>query len=224
MSWLSPISAIIDSESLSLRDLAISVGADPAHFYMYQDLSACDLRGQDLRGMNLIGTGLRSSHMDEKTLIDPEFDPRFTFKNEYVSIKFPIELLALVYGYADEANYVYRAWAFKSLIESALFVTPTTESLESFIRNSREFARLIDSNSRPTKTVRIQIYRFIQERAHLWAAERGRPFDATIYLELVLLSLLRRKFGGGDYKRFEDIVPVSLYVTSREHLGKLVTR
>ena len=155
--WLSPIITILEGEQSDLRDLALSVGADPKFFYMNQDLSQCDLRGQDLRGMNLTGTKIHEMQCSVSTKMDKEFDPREYDTLITKKIGLSSTLYHLIQMYMERVNYVYIAPAIKSLVmrarHLALVQPDEFENLFSIISKNKTFNKVI--YERPVKIVRI---------------------------------------------------------------------
>jgi hypothetical protein len=218
--WLDNIRKILESDSVSLKDLATLSGADVSIFYVNQDLSKCDLRGQDLAGINLSGTGITEDQLDKFTKIDPEFDPRFVLHSEYISLRLSIELTSLVYGFADANHYIYRAWAFKNLIESGLNCAQSNRDYETFITENSRFCDVIYKKGK-SKRFQIQIYPSIQERAFRWAKNTGKKFSPIIYNELILIGLISRSIRNISAKDYSAIRPLSLFSSAHHHYEHL---
>lgn len=155
--WLAPIIKILEGGNSDLRDLALSVGADPRIFYMNQDLSQCDLRDQDLRGMNLTGSKIHELQCNENTKIDEEFDPREDSKFITKRVRMGSTLHHLVQMYMERVSYIYMAPAIKSLTmrarQIALVDPEKFKRLFFFIKNSKKMDKIIFEKS--VKTVRI---------------------------------------------------------------------
>ena len=115
--WSQIVKDILISKSGDLRELADIAGRDYKTFYTFQSLAGCDLCGQDLREFNLEGCDLNLSKMDENTLLDSKFEFRTRDLGGYFSFSIPVELNIAIIEFSRHYNYVYRAWAYKNLIE-----------------------------------------------------------------------------------------------------------
>lgn len=208
ITWEEKIEKIISCSTGDLRELANIAGQDPITFYRYQDLSMCDLRGQDLRGMDLTGTNIENATLDPSTKIDPEFDPRFVFDNEYVCFTINRDLNLLVSEFAKGQKYRYEAWAYKSLVDRSIEMhrAGRWSFYEDIIVNNDKFQSFVDNRSKSsllTKT--IQIYRHKQEYIHY------NSEDIESFSMILMVGAISTKIRYKARKDFSDIHPLLLF-------------
>jgi hypothetical protein len=210
ISWEDKIIAILSSSSGDLRLLAQLTGENPASFYRFQDLSQCDLRGQDLRGMDLTGTNIECATLDEATKIDPEFDPRFIFKSEYISFNINRNLNLFIAEFAKDANYSYEAWAYKFLIDRAIKIHKAGNWLfyENIIAKNEKFHDLIENKSKSSMLIKtIQVYEQSQEYIY----KRIFSEDAEQFSLILAIGALSVKIRYNSKKDFSQISPLILF-------------
>lgn len=208
ISWEDKIAAILSSNSGDLRHLALLTGENPANFYRYQDLSQCDLRGQDLRGMDLTGTNIERATLDNATKMDPEFDPRFIFKSEYVSFNINRNLNIFIAEFAKDAKYSYEAWAYKFLIDRAIRVHKAGNWLyyQYFIENNEKFYELIENRSKSSMLIKtIQIYRGNQQ--YIYEEIFGDdPEQFSLVLAIGAISVKIKHNSKKDYSQISPLI------------------
>lgn len=190
LSWLSNIQKILDSEKSDLRSLAKVAGADPNTFYMWQNLSGCDLRGEDLRGMNLVGTDILEDQLDDFTLIDREFDPRFLFRSQYLSFRVSDYLWDLICEYAEDRHYVYMAWAVKALVESGFSVLRSGNDFFRPIYDAGEVDRMLNIEDMKYRWVQVRVSADLQESIFKFAKSRYGLENSDIYPELIFIGII----------------------------------
>lgn len=117
MHWSEIVKNILSSKSGDLKELARIAGGDYKDFYAHQSLAGCDLRGQDLREFNLDGCEIAASIVDDKTILDDRYEFRVGEFGGYLEFSIPNDLNNAVIDFAQHYNYVYRAWAYKNLVE-----------------------------------------------------------------------------------------------------------
>ncbi len=116
MTFFGELEAILTSRATDLKYLAQLTEGDWATLYRGHSLQGCDLRGQDLSGLDLQDTDIDKANIDQKTIIDPEFDPRLPKSNEsHRTFVISKELALAVEAFAVSAQYEYSAWAYKFL-------------------------------------------------------------------------------------------------------------
>lgn len=74
--WSDLVANLLSSRTGNLRELAEMANCDWRTLYRGQSLAGCHLEGQDLRGMDLSGCDIELAKIDDKTLLDLQFDPR----------------------------------------------------------------------------------------------------------------------------------------------------
>lgn len=210
ITWEEKIKNILLSTTGDLRELAKIAGEDPATFYRCQDLSMCDLRGQDLRGMDLTGTNIENATWDDATKIDPEFDPRFIFENEYVSFDINRDLNLLVLEFAKDAKYRYEAWAYKFLVDRAISIHRSGRwgYYEEVVVSYPKFSRLIDMKSKSSLLSKtIQMYRYKQEYIH----ENFGNDRPDVFGWMLAIGAISRKIRFGSKKDLSEVNPLILF-------------
>lgn len=115
--WTSAIVDVLVSHSGDLKRLAEIGGADYRTVYRGQSLQGCDLSGQDLKNVDLDGCEVEKARINDATQLDPRFDPRLADEFRYLNVRIPSEINRIVSVYAHDAAYVYKAWAYRSLVE-----------------------------------------------------------------------------------------------------------
>jgi hypothetical protein len=117
VNWQDAVRRILECESDNLVDLAKAAGVSPVRLYRNLNFSGVDLRNQDLRGLDLTGADLHSAIIDDRTLIDDDFDPRLDNTYTRRTISVPRNLYICLRIYEADTNYLYTGWAIKSLLE-----------------------------------------------------------------------------------------------------------
>ena len=209
-SWEEKIKNILLSNTGDLRELAEIAGEDPATFYRCQDLSMCDLRGQDLRGMDLTGTNIENATWDDATRIDPEFDPRFVFENEYIPFEINRDLNLLVLDFARDAKYRYEAWAYKSLIDRAIHLhrAGRWDYYEKLVISYPKLFRLVDMKSKSSLLSKtIQMYRYKQEYIY----ENFGNDRSDVFSWMLTVGAISRRIRYGLIIDLSDLNPLILF-------------
>jgi Pentapeptide repeats (8 copies) len=132
--WLDGVARVLASQSTDLKHLASIADVDPTHIFRFADLSKCDLRGQDLRGLDFTGAILEGAILDEKTKIDPEFDPRSQEKSYYRIFANRI-LISIINSSAYESGYSYAIWYAKAAYERSAFLLRHNSQFQTFVRS-----------------------------------------------------------------------------------------
>jgi hypothetical protein len=146
MHWLRLVEEILESDEHDLRRLALLCRIDPKQFYAGVDLSKTDLRGQDLRGLDFTGSKLEGALIDEKTLIDPEFDPRRRALDILRICYLGPELLRLIEKYKSHQGYGTLEEAAEQLVaDSGFFLLKNSiniDNLKIFLSSINSMDRL----------------------------------------------------------------------------------
>jgi hypothetical protein len=135
--------------------------------------------------------------MDSFTLIDPQFDPRPSTENPYLQIALREETYALALAYADSANYTYKAWAIKSLLEVGVNFLQSKEVLE-IIRREPELRELYTASSGKIRRITVHVYPSIRASLKkLMTVDQvdvgKHPYNAVILSALIHHAIRRRK-------------------------------
>ncbi|KAB7643625.1 pentapeptide repeat-containing protein [Polymorphobacter fuscus] len=210
-SWLAGINKILSANTADLKELARTVGAEPEIFYVGQDLSACDLKDQDLRGMNLTGTNLTWSNLNENTKIDPQFDPRFVFIEEYVNFKITLKMAALLQSYCNNRHYTYKAWAVKNLVDVAVRADHRFSGNYGLFVETNSLYEEILREKRKTTSMRVLIFLNIQRKVFELSISRYGHFDSDIYARLILEGIVRDRLPKLNFDSYGNIDPFQLY-------------
>lgn len=198
---------MFETNTNSLKDLAIAAGMDWRTLYRNQSLENCDLRGQDLRGMDLTGTNISIQNVDEFTQLDVQFDPRvWDYSASHRKFRIPIPLLHIVQQYAAEVDYAYIAWAYKSLFMRYCYYSFIVDStILEVISKNEEFSDLVRNRpKRETAPVSFLVYgrqmRAVEQKAK--EAEVILGFEPNAMALAIFHTLLQRKllpFKDRDY-------------------------
>ena len=216
-SWLEPIRRILEADTGNLRELAELVGGDPKIFYVGRDLSKCDLRGQDLRGMDLTGALINPDYMDEQTFLDPQFDPRFKVRGHYIQIGMREEVLALVYAFADDVRYVYKAWALKALLELGIKHI-SDKQVQHAIESNDKLHELYEGKAGRMRRLTVMVYPYIQEEVHKLSIAEGRVANRDSYNQIVIAALVYQYLVRSRAKNYSTIEPLDMFEGAHGYL------
>jgi len=193
--WLSDIISLLSAETSNLRDLAALVGQNPDTFYRGVDLSRTDLSGQNLLGMDFTGANLRGAIMDDRTRIDPAFDPIDYKRNIARNIRLPRSIRAPIEEYMSSVRYSYTGAAIKNIIwyaKRSSNTDPHSNTLD-LILNNKSMMRAISDPSGDSQRINLPIgdVLFIN-RLERMLASRTKAYRCAIILGLIRLSAIDR--------------------------------
>lgn len=208
--WLSDLAAMAQSKSNDLRELAVILGQDPAEFYKHQDLSGCDLRGQNLEGMDLTGCNIINALIYERTVISPPFDPRYSDQDMYLRFIIHRNLNKLLLEFAEEANYRYPAWAFKSLLESGISIhrDGRWQFYSDIVSKNKNFADALDHRSKSSCVSKTLLIYPVQQDyvSNIMRIEH----ESNKYPLIMFIGLLAHKIKFGVNKDYSGLTLNSL--------------
>ena len=213
MSVFNGVEKILTAATGDLRELARLAQCDPKDFYVDQDLSHCDLRGQDLRGMDFSGCNLERAIIDEATKFDPEHDPRNSDESVYLNIKISKHLNTIILSYAEEVGYSYLAWAYKRLLDDGikLYLKNRTKYYSEIIDNNVYF---LDLSKKPSGINSLSVT-ILSNNFHVEMIEEiTSKFKKYDPFQLIFLSaLIAKKIKYNSHKDYSNIIPSSLYAS-----------
>lgn len=154
--WSDLVANLLSSRTGNLRELAEMANCDWRTLYRGQSLAGCHLEGQDLRGMDLSGCDIELAKIDDKTLLDPQFDPRKDELDRYRTFFVPTEVDEYVRKFASAESYIYIAWAYKNLFERFYYgkIYSDSEGLLEEVLGNSSLAKLSDRSFSGQKTKR----------------------------------------------------------------------
>ena len=203
--WTEAIEAILSSQTGDLRELAQLTGKDPSDFYTGQDLSGCDLRGQDLRGMNFSGCNIEFAILDSATKIDSEYDPRIEDGSDYWEFNISAELNTMVLNFMKDSSYIYTAWAYRNLIESAFAAIYTDQQhyYDNLISSNPNLQRALN-DKRKISQVRVRALLYGDRIRHM-EEHLGRCLTEEDGRWMMMLGLLRHRVRYNDKKDYSNL-------------------
>tara|TARA_R110002124_G_C8916142_1_gene510876 strand:- start:239 stop:913 length:675 start_codon:yes stop_codon:yes gene_type:complete len=150
---------LIDIHTNDLRELAQTLGCDPATFYIGTDLAGVGIRGQDLRGMKFDHTNLTEAHLDLTTKFDPEVERalRHVTKKRYLEVS--TELFDYVDLFFSKSRFRSRGWFIKAIVpNAAIEISKRLYYWQNVIDESDEFRNFFNATERSRTDLLLNVY------------------------------------------------------------------
>jgi Pentapeptide repeats (8 copies) len=206
--WLDGAAGILTAETGDLRKLAQIAGYDPKTYYKYQDLSGCDLRGQNLTGMDFSNCKLDQAIIDEKTIIDQEFDPRIKYENPIqLKVRISSDLNTLVLHYMQSKNLKNRDTTYHRLLREGYecICSKRFNFYSDIIDKNFNLSELLKIKKTSSLEIKLNFdFRLINEVMNKYG-------EAKSLNRIILVSLIRKRIKYNSRKDYSNVSPNAFY-------------
>jgi hypothetical protein len=206
--WLDGVAEIFSANTGNLRELAVLSGIDPRYCYAHQDLSGCDLRGQDLTDMQFPGCNLENAVIDDKTIIDPEFDPRVDLENiDGLIFRISSDINTLVLNYMEERKLKNRDKTYHRLLR---------EGYESIYSKRFDFYNdIIEANNNLYAALQVRSVASIPIQFNFSFDLLGPLFrkygQENAINRIILVALIRKRVRFSSKKDYSNVSPNAFF-------------